>query len=227
MRTEKFESLESSKTWRNGIKHLRKSDRRIASIIDRFGAISRDWSPDDPYEAMVESFVFQQISGSAAESILKKFKKLYGGRLPKPKQFLKTPESRVRGAGISPQKYTYIRNLCERIVDGDLDLESLHRLPDEEVIAVLDDLKGVGRWTAEMFLMFNLKRIDVFPFDDLGIRKAVMKVYGLGHMPNREKMEALSEKWRPYRSMAALYLWKSQDSAPLAKTDSSTTAKPK
>ncbi len=207
----RFESLSSSEVWDKGMRHIIAKDRVLAKVVARFGVISRDWSSSDPYEAIVESFIYQQISGSAADSIVRKFRGLYSGRLPSPAQFLKTPAPKVRRAGISPQKYSYIRGLCERLVGGELDLESLRGLPDEEVIAMLDDIKGIGRWTAEMFLMFSLRRVDVFPMDDLGIQKGIKEVYGMKHMPNSEKMLELSEKWKPYRSVAALYLWRSQD----------------
>jgi DNA-3-methyladenine glycosylase II len=211
MPVERFESVTDKKVWRKAISHLKKSDRILAKIIAAHGDLSPDWGATDPYEAIVESFIYQQIAGSAAEAILKKFKKLYKGRLPTPRQFLKTPEKRVRGAGISPQKYSYIKDLCLRLVNKELDLRSLGKLPDEEVIAILDDVRGIGRWTAEMFLMFSLRRVDVFPIDDLGIQNAVMKAYGLRRRPSRETMKRVSEKWAPYRSIASLYLWRSQD----------------
>ena len=192
--------------------HLKRSDNVLARIINRLGVIETNWSPSDPYEAIVQSFIYQQIAGSAADAIIKRFEQLYNGRLPTPKEFLKTPEKRVRGAGISPQKYSYIKDLCERLVGGDLDLEGLAKLPDEEVIAILDDVKGIGRWTAEMFLMFNLGRVDVFAADDLGLKNAVQKAYKLKRMPDKKKLDELSIKWKPYRTVAALYLWRSVDS---------------
>ncbi|MCL5238889.1 MAG: DNA-3-methyladenine glycosylase 2 family protein [Candidatus Marsarchaeota archaeon] len=215
MRKRSFETLVSNHTWQKGMRHLMKSDRKMAEIISRFGSINREWGPSDPYEAIVESFIYQQIAGSAAEAIANKFRGLYGGRFPKPREFLRTSQKRVRGAGISPQKYSYIKDLCERLVRKELDLKTLSRLPDEEVIAILDDVKGIGRWTAEMFLMFSLRRVDVFPLDDLGIQNAVRRVYGLRSAPSREKLKSLSERWAPYRSIASLYLWKSQDTKTL------------
>ncbi len=206
-----FESLANGEVWKRGMRHISRKDRKLARVVARFGAIDSDWGPSDPYEAIVESFIYQQISGAAADSIARRFRGLYGGRLPSPTQFLKTPVAKVRRAGVSPQKYSYIRGLCERIEGGELDLESLRRLPDEEVIAILDDIKGIGRWTAEMFLMFSLKRVDIFPMDDLGIQNGIKEVYGMRRRPGREEMLELSERWRPYRSVAALYLWRSQD----------------
>ncbi len=208
-----YESLTDKKVWANGVRVLKKKDKSLAKIINKFGnmGFESSWSPSDPYEAIIVSFLNQQISGAAAASILKKFKGLYNGRLPAPREFLKTPENKVRSVGISPQKYSYIKNLCERLTGGELDLNSLSKLPDEEVIAVLDDVRGIGRWTAEMFLMFNLRRVNVFPLDDLGIQNAVKKAYGLKEKPSKERMLAISSRWGSYKSIASLYLWRSQD----------------
>lgn len=211
MQTRKFESFRDKKVWKKGMLHLKKKDRVLAGIINKLGALNVNWGPHDPYEAIVHSFVYQQIAGSAADAILKRFEGLYGGRMPTPKEFLKTPESKIRGAGISPQKYSYIKDLCERLVRRDLDLKSLSNLPNEEVIARLDEVKGIGRWTAEMFLMFNLDRVDVFPVDDLGIQNAVKKAYRFNHLPSKKKLDRLSAKWEPYRTIAAIYLWRNQD----------------
>lgn len=213
MRYDGFESLLSDSTWRRGMRHLAKSDKRMAKLVSGFGTIKRDWGSSDPYESILESFIYQQIAGSAADAIVKKFRGLYGGRFPKPREFLRTPEKRVRGAGISPQKYSYIKDLCERLVRKELDLKTLGELPDEEVIAILDDVRGIGRWTAEMFLIFSLRRVDVFPMDDLGIQNAVKRNYGLRRQPSKETLRKLSDGWSPYRSIATLYLWRSQDQA--------------
>lgn len=211
MRNRGFESLADKKVWLKAVRHIKKNDSTLAKLIAKHGIISSNWGPSNPYEAIVQSFIYQQIAGSAADAILEKFKGLYGGRLPSPRVFLETPKSRVRRSGISPQKYSYIKDLCERLVRGELDLKGLAKLPDEEVIAVLDDVKGIGRWTAEMFLIFSLRRVDVFPMDDLGIQNAVRKVYRLRRIPSRERLREISDRWIPYRSIASLYLWRSQD----------------
>jgi 3-methyladenine DNA glycosylase/8-oxoguanine DNA glycosylase len=205
-----FESMKDRKVWLKAMKHLKKNDKTLAKVINKVGVIKIGWQPPSPYEAIVETFIYQQISGSAGASILKKFKALYKGRLPTPKEFLKTPERKVRGAGISPQKYSYMKDLCERIESDQLDFDSLRKLPDEEVIAILDDVRGIGRWTAEMFLMFNLSRVNVFAMDDLGLKNAVKKTYKLREV-NKKKMEELSKKWEPYKSIASLYLWRNVD----------------
>ncbi len=206
----KFESLSDRKVWRRAMLHLKKRDRALGRIIDGIGEIKFEWHWE-PYEAIIRSFIYQQISGSAGDSILKKFEGMFGGRLPTPKEFLRAPERRVRAAGISPQKYSYIKNLCERLESEELDLTGLARLPDEEVIAILDDLKGVGRWTAEMFLMSSLRMVDVFAADDLGLKNAVRRVYKLRKDPSRATLDKITGRWRPYRSIAAIYLWRSTD----------------
>ena len=183
----------------------------MAGIIRDVGPMRIYRERVSPYGAIVSSFIYQQIAGSAADAILKKFKALYGGRMPTPTEFLKTPLVRIRKAGISPQKYSYIRDLCKRIKAGELDLDGLAQLPDEEVIAILDDVRGIGRWTAEMFLMFYLKRVDVMPMDDLGLRNAMRTAYHLRKLPGKRKISELSLKWGPYKSIAAMYLWRSLD----------------
>lgn len=208
---DKFVSIKDKRVWKKGMSHLKKKDRKIAGIIERMGYIELEWEPGD-YQALVRSFISQQISGSAADSIYGKFIGLYSGRMPTPKEFLKTPEKKIRGVGISPQKYSYIKDLSERIVSRKLSLQGLKRMPDDEVIEMLDEVKGIGRWTAEMFLIFSLNRADVFPSDDLGIIKAVQKAYGLRKLPDRKRLDKMSEKWRPYRSVATIYLWRSLDS---------------
>ena len=124
---------------------------------------------------------------------------------------MSTPEKIVRAAGISPQKYSYIKDLCMCVDNVEIDLDGLKLLPDEEIIAILDDIKGIGRWTAEMFLIFSLYRADVFALDDLGLRNAIAKAYKLKKLPDRKKMLEISKKWEPYRSVAVLYLWRNND----------------
>ncbi len=190
--------------------HLKKKDKVLARIISHVGPIEVKMH-DNRYEAIVHAFINQQISGAAADSIMKKFKAMYNGRLPKPKEFLLTPEKKIRSVGISPQKYSYIKGLCERIESKELDLKNLDKLPDEEVIAILDDIKGIGRWTAEMFLMFSLGRTNLFPSDDLGIQNAVHRAYKLKKRPDKNALDRMSERFAPYKSVAALYLWRSID----------------
>lgn len=198
-------------TWKRGVRYLKSKDRVLAGIIDHLGPYGRFETYSDSYGALVESIVFQQLAGKAARSILGRFKRLYKGKLPMPAEFLSTAEDRVRSAGISPQKYSYIRDLCARMENGLLELEELRSMSNDEVISALDEVRGIGRWTAEMFLIFSLARTDVLPADDLGIKKAVMKAYGMRRLPDKAKFKELAKKWHPYESIAVLYLWKSHD----------------
>lgn len=211
MSSVKYGSIWDSRLRSRALRHISSADQTMAGVISRVGKLELDMPTGSYYESIVESFIYQQIAGSAADAILRKFKGLYGGRIPSPKQFLLTPLRRARSAGLSPQKYSYIRDLCERLERSELDLEGLEALPDEEVIAVLDEVRGIGRWTAEMFLMFRLGRPDVMPADDLGIQNAIRAAYGLARRPSKGRIIRLSEGWSPYRSVAALYLWRSLD----------------
>lgn len=203
-------NLAQKQVWTRGIQHLRKNDPRLARIIDRLGPIKFQLD-DDHYETLVGSIVFQQLAGAAAQAILNRFKNIYGGKIPRPRQYLDTDEKDLRASGLSPQKIRYIRDLSERIDSGVLDLKRISNLPDNEVVEELDEVKGIGRWTAEMFLIFVLGRTDVLPVDDLGLRKAAKKIYRLRNLPTKEKFEKLSRKWHPYCSIATLYLWRSQE----------------
>ena len=209
-RSKSVGSLADRRVWQKGIRHLKRNDSILARIIGRVGPVEFELD-DDPYEAVVGSIIFQQLAGSAAQAILKRFKQLYGGRLPSPREYLSTDVQKLRGSGLSPQKISYIKDLAERLESGILDLKKLEKLPDEEALNELDKVRGIGRWTAEMFLMFKLGRTDVLPVDDLGLRKAVQKAYRLRKLPKRERFEQLAEKWHPYSSISAFYLWKSME----------------
>ena len=206
-----FKTISDKRVWNEGVRHLKKNDRTLAKLIE-CNKNMRDmvWHPDH-YGAIVQSIIFQQISGAAGDSILRKFKALYRGRLPKPSQFLSTPERTVRSAGISPQKYSYLLDLCKRIEDGRLELKKFKSMPNEEIIEELDEVRGIGRWTAEMFLMFSLNRPDVVPFDDLGLQKAVQRAYKLRSRPSKKRFAKISKPWQPYGTIASLYLWRSMD----------------
>ncbi|HEV2121088.1 MAG TPA: DNA-3-methyladenine glycosylase 2 family protein [Candidatus Bathyarchaeia archaeon] len=203
-------NLAQKEVWTRGMKHLKKNDLALAKIIKRLGPYEFHLDDDD-YEALVGSIIFQQLAGAAARAILNRFKQIYDGKIPRPRQYLETKERYLRASGLSPQKIRYIRDLSERIENGVLDLKRLSDLPSDEVVKELDKVKGIGRWTAEMFLIFVLGRTDVLPVDDLGLRKAAQKIYRLRNLPTREKFEQLSKKWHPYCSIATLYLWRSQE----------------
>jgi len=201
-------NLAEKQVWTRGMRHLKKNDPVLAKIIARLGPYEFRLD-DDHFEALVGSIIFQQLAGAAAKAILHRFKQIYNGKIPRPRQYLDTDEKHLRASGLSPQKIKYIRDLSERIENGALDLREISSLPSDEVVRQLDEVKGIGRWTAEMFLMFVLGRTDVLPVDDLGLRKAAQKAYRLRKLPTKERFEKLSETWHPYCSIATLYLWRS------------------
>ena len=168
----------------------------------------------DPFRALIHAIISQQLSTRAAATIEGRFRALYSG-VPTPLQVMATPDEQLRAVGLSGQKVRYLRDLCRRVEEGSLPLSTIGGMPDEEVVAALTEVKGIGRWTAEMFLMFRLQRPDVLPVDDLGILKAVQRAYGLRKTPTPKRLLRLGESWRPYRSVACWYLWASLDNTPL------------
>jgi 3-methyladenine DNA glycosylase/8-oxoguanine DNA glycosylase len=168
----------------------------------------------DPFVALLHAIVSQQLSTRAAATIAGRVEGLMGGR-PTPSRVARVSDPQLRAAGLSGQKVKYLRDLCARIEDGTLPLDELDRLTDDQVIEALTQVKGIGRWTAEMFLMFRLHRPDVLPVGDLGIVKAVQRAYRLRTVPSPSRLLRLGESWRPYRSVACWYLWASLDNAPL------------
>ena len=206
----KMPTIYDKRVWNAGLRHLSKRDSVLAKLIRRMGSIKVDWGGDS-YESLISAIIYQQISGAAGDSIERKFKALYNNRMPSPKRFLATPEKKVRAAGISPQKYSYLVDLCTRIEDGRLELRKFNTMEDEDIVEELDEVRGIGRWTAEMFLMFSLGRVNVVPRDDLGIKKAIKRAYKLRDYPSGSKFSELAEKWKPYGTIASLYLWRSMD----------------
>lgn len=201
-------------------RHLRRADPVLAEVVEAVGPCRIDEARRDrPFPALIESILHQQLSMKAAATIHRRFLALYDGRPPSPRELLDTPESDLRAAGLSRQKVGYLRDLAERVAAGSLSMSRLPDLDDEEVIDVLTEVKGVGRWTAEMFLMFRLGRADVLPVGDLGLRDAVRRVYGLDERPGPEEMRRIAEPWRPYRSIACWYLWRSRRAGGLAPTE--------
>jgi DNA-3-methyladenine glycosylase II len=171
---------------------------------------------DDPFRALTRAIVGQQLSTKAAATIFARLAVLCGrpgGRLT-PQAVMQVSDAELRAVGLSGQKLAYIRDLSARVLDGSLNLRSLDALGDDEVITALTAVKGVGRWTAEMFLIFRLQRPDVLPLGDLGILKAVQRAYGLRSVPSPQRLTRIGESWRPYRSIACWYLWQSLDNAP-------------
>ncbi len=192
---------------KEAIHHLRRSDPVLGGIIDRVGEYQIRFRDPD-FETLVKSIVFQQLSGKVANVIFGRLAAAVGAGFS-PEAVLKLRPSRMRTLGLSTQKTAYIRDLARHIRDGKVVFEDLHDLPDPEVIARLTQVKGIGVWTAHMFMIFALKRHNVLPTGDLGIRNAIRKAYGLSELPSPADMETMAEKWRPYCTVASWYLWRS------------------
>ena len=189
------------------IHHLRRSDPILSEIIDRVGdyeIVFRD--PD--FETLVKSIVYQQLSGRVASVIFGRLAKAAGGKLT-PQNVLQLRPSRMRTLGLSGQKTAYIRDLARHTRDGRVVFEELPALSDADVIERLTEVKGIGVWTVHMFLIFALRRPDVLPIGDLGIRNAIRQAYGLAELPQPAEMEAMAARWRPYCTVASWYLWRS------------------
>jgi DNA-3-methyladenine glycosylase II len=198
--------------------YLRGQDRVLRRLIDSGGPIDpetdRRGSRPDAYEAIARAIVGQQLSTRAAASIWGKLVDAFGGSMPEPAELLAADDDVLRGAGLSRAKVGFLRDLATRIAEGELDLNRLPELSDEDVTAALIEIHGVGRWTAEMFLIFHLGRPDVVSTGDLGIRRAVQIEYGLDELPGPAELERIAEPWRPHRTLACLYLWRSLAATP-------------
>ena len=193
---------------------LSRRDPVIRDLIRRHGPCGlADAQHEDAFTALTHSIISQQLSTKAAATIARRFDALFGG-IPTPAAVALVDDAQLRAVGLSSQKIRYMRDLCSRVTDGSLTLEKVNELPDEDVIQSLTQIKGIGRWTAEMFLMFRLHRPDVLPVDDLGILKAVQRAYGLRKLPRAERLTKIGEPWRPYRSVACWYLWASLENKP-------------
>jgi DNA-3-methyladenine glycosylase II len=195
-----------------------RADKVLRGVMEVTGPIhpeiDRRGSRTDPYEALARAIVGQQLSTKAAASIWAKLLDQFGGETPTPEQILRKRRPTLRKAGLSNAKVEFLRDLAAHVEDGRLDLQRLAKLSDEDVIAELIEVKGVGQWTAEMFLIFHLARPDVVSVGDLGIRRAVQIAYGMKELPGPEELEKLAEGWRPHRTLACLYLWRSLDNTP-------------
>jgi DNA-3-methyladenine glycosylase II len=202
------------------VEHLRAADPVLRELIDSLDIdeVIRDGRPGrfgDHYGALVRSIVGQQLSNRAARAIYARLTDRFGGRTPTPAEVLADdPEELRTAAGLSHAKVRYLRSLAEHVEDGSLELDKLDSLPDEEVIAALTAVKGIGEWSSHMFLIFHLGRPDVLAVGDLGIRRAVMTRYGLDALPTTGELERIGEPWQPYRTLACLFLWHSLDAVP-------------
>ena len=192
---------------KEAIEHLKRADPVLSAIIDRVGEYRIEFrSPD--FETLVKSIIYQQLSGRVASVIFARLAKAAGGKIT-PATVLKLRPSRMRTLGLSGQKPAYIRDLARHTREGTVAFDHLAGLTDQQVIEQLTQVKGVGPWTVHMFLIFALRRNDVLPTGDLGIRNAIRKAYGLAELPLPVEVEALAERWRPYCTVASWYLWRS------------------
>jgi DNA-3-methyladenine glycosylase II len=191
----------------------------MRALVEEHGPLSikerRRGRPTDAYGTLLRSIVGQQLSTRAAATIYNRVLDLFGGKVPAPAELIAKDPDALRGAGLSRAKVAYLRDLAARVEDGELDLDKLAELSDAEVTEQLTAVKGIGQWSADMFLIFQLGRPDVLAVGDLGIRRAVERLYRLPEIPDAKTLERISEPWRPFRSLACLYLWTSLDNAPV------------
>jgi len=193
------------------LRHLSNADKRMEKLIDKFGPPNFNLM-NNYYESLIRSIVYQQLSGKAASIIYERFLDLFVFDIyPEPKDILAVSIETLRSSGLSYQKVNYIRDLSEKWQDGTMNLTNIDSMTDEEISSELIKVKGIGQWTADMFLMFTLGRPDVFPFGDLGIQKGFMILTNMNHLPTKKEMERKTKKWQPYRTVAAWYLWKLVD----------------
>ena len=202
-----------------GAEQVLKADPVMAGLIDRIGEIDlatrlsrrKEERPADAYGALLRAIVGQQLSTKAARTIYLRVLEIFDGATPGPEQLLEADEADLRGAGLSGRKVEYVRDLAAHVISGELELD---RLDDEQGIEEIVAVRGLGQWTAEMFLLFPLERPDVLSGGDLGIRKAIEVEYGLDEMPTPTEVIEIGERWRPHRSLASLYLWESLAAVP-------------
>jgi DNA-3-methyladenine glycosylase II len=194
---------------RKAVNHLKKSDPVLAAIIEKIGPCRMQFG-EPTFHNVAESILYQQLNGKAAATIFQRFTVAAGDPLT-PEGILKLSDAEMRGVGLSKQKTSYLRDLSEKTKAGLLEFETLHELSEEDVIAHLTQVKGIGVWTAHMFLMFTLRRPDILPTGDYGIQAAIKKHYKKRKWPKPAVMEKIAKPWVPYRSIACWYLWQSLD----------------
>jgi 3-methyladenine DNA glycosylase/8-oxoguanine DNA glycosylase len=198
------------KTLSAAIAEVARRDRVMAQLIDRNGPFRLPRPDSRHFAALAESILYQQLAGSAAAAIHKRFVALFDGKVS-PGAVLALPSRKLRAAGLSGSKVAAIRDLAAKIVDGTVRLQRIGRLPDEDIVTSLSVVRGIGQWTAEMFLIFQLRRLDVWPVGDYGVRKGYALAYGLPRLPTPRELLELGERFRPYRTVAAWYCWKAVD----------------
>ena len=191
-----------------GLNHLRAADPVIRRVIDQVGPF-RLKLQRNRFRSLVRAIIAQQISGSAARSINERLRRLLAPRRVTPENLTRLTPTQLRNAGLSPQKSAYLADLSNQVLDGRVRLAKLARLPDDEVVAELVQVKGIGVWTAQMFLIFSLGRVDVFPHQDLGIRTALRNLYRLPDLPDKETGHEIARPWRPFATLGSWYCWRS------------------
>ena len=192
------------------VKHLRGRDPVLAALIDRVGPYEMR-EGRSPFEVMLRTIVSQQLSGKAADSIYARLAAAMGTRSPKPEHLLALSEEQLRACGLSRSKAAYVRNVASHFGENRYTLRSFNKLDDDAVIEALTTIKGVGEWSAHIFLMFALRRADVFPIGDLGLRKGMLKTYSLRSNTKPARLHKIAEAWRPYRTVGSLYMWRNYD----------------
>ena len=193
---------------------LRRRDPVLGALIRRVGPCGIR-PQGDPYRSLVRSVVYQQLAGAAAAAIAGRLRRHFGGRIPRPERLLAAGDAELRAVGLSRQKIATLRGVAGAFADGTLSSRRLRRMDDAQVVEAVTRIKGIGEWTAHMLLMFSLGSPDVLPVGDYGIRKGAQMLYGLAQLPGRPELEALGERWYPYRSVASWYLWQHEEIAPL------------
>jgi DNA-3-methyladenine glycosylase II len=192
-------------------RHIVRMDPAFAGVVAAVGPFAPRPPSQDPFNALARAIAYQQLAGRAAAAIHGRFLALFGTELPAPAAVLATPLEDLRTCGLSGAKAAAILDLALKFADGTIPLERLATLPDDEVVARLSEVRGVGRWTAEMFLLFDLRRPDVWPVEDFGVRKGWMRIHELAAMPTPRELTTLADPLRPHRSAAAWYCWRAVD----------------
>ena len=201
-------------SYETAIAHLHAADPVLGDLMTRCGPCTLEPGDTDPFVTLCRAIISQQLSGRAANTITERLEALFDSGVLTPEGILATPDETLRSLGLSRQKQAALKDLANKTRDGSLQLATLPTLSDEDVMRRLTQVRGIGVWTAEMFLIFSLGRLDVFPVGDLGIRKAIQRVYGYKKMPAVTTMHRHARKWVPYRTIATWYLWESYDGLP-------------
>jgi DNA-3-methyladenine glycosylase II len=208
------------------VRHLRAADKTLARLMERAGPFTMEIRKlHDPFEALARNIIYQQLHGNAAAAIHARVLALFGGVKLRPEDILGAPDEPLRGAGLSGSKLAALRDLAAKTVDGTVPtLASLRRMADEEIVERLTQVRGIGRWTVEMLLMFRLGRPDVLPVGDFAVRKGFALAYGLAESPKPKELAEYGERWRPYRSVASWYMWRATElpAGPLRKSPKAT-----